>query len=77
MTSSDWYEIFLYVSTVLFTVEYTLRLWSCVEDDRYTHPVCGRYGKRRGMFCFFDSVFLRRLTVFVQVEVDDSANVDH
>uniref|UniRef100_A0AAV1TNF8 Ion transport domain-containing protein n=1 Tax=Peronospora matthiolae TaxID=2874970 RepID=A0AAV1TNF8_9STRA len=42
MTSSDWYEIFLYVSTALFTVEYVLRLWSCIEDDRYTHPVCGR-----------------------------------
>ncbi|CAH0482546.1 unnamed protein product [Peronospora belbahrii] len=42
VTSSDWYEIFLYVSTALFTVEYVLRLWSCVEDDRYTHPVCGR-----------------------------------
>ncbi|CAI5721311.1 unnamed protein product [Hyaloperonospora brassicae] len=42
MTSSDWYVLFLYVSTGLFTVEYMLRLWSCVEDDRYTHPVCGR-----------------------------------
>ncbi|CAI5719834.1 unnamed protein product [Peronospora destructor] len=42
VTSSDWYEIFLYVSTALFTVEYVLRLWSCVADDRFTHPVCGR-----------------------------------
>lgn len=42
ITMSDWYEVFLYVSTTLFTVEYLLRLWSCVEDDRYTHPICGR-----------------------------------
>ncbi|RLN48573.1 hypothetical protein BBJ29_005148 [Phytophthora kernoviae] len=34
--------MFLYVSTVLFTVEYMLRLWSCVEDERFTHPVFGR-----------------------------------
>ncbi|ETI45587.1 hypothetical protein, variant 4 [Phytophthora nicotianae CJ01A1] len=34
--------MFLYVSTALFTVEYLMRLWSCVEDKRFTHPVCGR-----------------------------------
>ncbi|ETI45583.1 hypothetical protein F441_09836 [Phytophthora nicotianae CJ01A1] len=42
VTKSDWYEMFLYVSTALFTVEYLMRLWSCVEDKRFTHPVCGR-----------------------------------
>ncbi|KAE8916113.1 hypothetical protein PF010_g1274 [Phytophthora fragariae] len=42
VTTSDWYEMFLYVSTALFTVEYVLRLWSCVEDARFTHPICGR-----------------------------------
>ncbi|TDH67048.1 hypothetical protein CCR75_000061 [Bremia lactucae] len=42
VTTSDWYEIFLYVSTALFTIEYILRLWACVEDDRYTHPIRGR-----------------------------------
>ncbi|KAF4028420.1 Ion transport protein [Phytophthora infestans] len=42
VTKSDWYEVFLYVSTALFTVEYMMRLWSCVEDKRYTHPFCGR-----------------------------------
>jgi hypothetical protein len=35
--------MFLYVSTALFTIEYVLRLWSCIEDDRFTHPVCGRW----------------------------------
>lgn len=27
---------------VVFLVEYLLRLWSCVEDPRYRHPVLGR-----------------------------------
>lgn len=39
---SDWYDTFLTVSTVIFSVEYSLRLWSCVEDDRFTHPIIGR-----------------------------------
>lgn len=30
------------VSVAVFTVEYLLRLWSCVEDDRWSHPVLGR-----------------------------------
>ena len=29
-------------SVSLFTLEYLLRLWSCVEDPRYRHPVKGR-----------------------------------
>ncbi|TYZ57196.1 hypothetical protein PybrP1_011146 [[Pythium] brassicae (nom. inval.)] len=39
---SDWYDTFLTASTVIFSVEYALRLWSCVEDERFTHPVFGR-----------------------------------
>jgi len=39
---SRWYDLFLYASTAIFTVEYLLRLWACVEDDRYPHPVLGR-----------------------------------
>uniref|UniRef100_K3WUQ1 Ion transport domain-containing protein n=1 Tax=Globisporangium ultimum (strain ATCC 200006 / CBS 805.95 / DAOM BR144) TaxID=431595 RepID=K3WUQ1_GLOUD len=40
--SSGWYDTFLTVSTVIFSVEYALRLWSCVEDERFTHPIIGR-----------------------------------
>ncbi len=29
-------------SSLFFTVEYGLRLWVCVEDTRYRHPVWGR-----------------------------------
>ncbi len=27
---------------VIFTLEFALRLWSCVEDPRYAHPLYGR-----------------------------------
>jgi voltage-gated potassium channel len=33
------FEVF---SVVLFTIEYAVRLWVCVEDERYRHPVRGR-----------------------------------
>ena len=37
---SLWVE---FASAVVFTVEYLLRLWSCVEDRRYCyHPLWGR-----------------------------------
>ncbi len=29
-------------SVLAFTVEYLLRVWTCVEDPRYSHPVRGR-----------------------------------
>lgn len=30
------------VSIYIFTLEYALRVWSCVEDRRYRHPLWGR-----------------------------------
>ena len=33
------FEVF---SVAVFSVEYVLRVWSCVEDSRYSHPVKGR-----------------------------------
>lgn len=33
---------FEYLSVVVFSVEYLLRVWSCVEDPQYAHPVLGR-----------------------------------
>jgi voltage-gated potassium channel len=35
------FEIF---SVCIFTVEYILRLWSCVESERYKHHIKGRLG---------------------------------
>lgn len=34
--------MFLLTSTVIFSIEYALRLWSCVEDERYQSAVVGR-----------------------------------
>ena len=34
-----WFEA---ASFGIFVVEYVLRVWSCVSDDRYSHPVKGR-----------------------------------
>ncbi|KAK1937772.1 Potassium voltage-gated channel subfamily KQT member 5 [Phytophthora citrophthora] len=34
---NNWTDMFLLVSTIIFSIEYALRLWSCVEDDRYNN----------------------------------------
>ncbi|VAX21004.1 Potassium voltage-gated channel subfamily KQT; possible potassium channel, VIC family [hydrothermal vent metagenome] len=35
----EWFEFF---AVFVFTIEYILRLWSCVEDKNYRSPVLGR-----------------------------------
>jgi voltage-gated potassium channel len=50
LDSVDWiwhrYSTFLYAfevfSVVVFSIEYLLRLWSCVEDEQFRHPIFGR-----------------------------------
>jgi voltage-gated potassium channel len=37
-----WFLAFEWFSVAVFTVEYIARLWSCVEDPQYKHPVLGR-----------------------------------
>ena len=37
-----WFLAFEYFSVAIFTAEYAARLWSCVEDPQYKHPVLGR-----------------------------------
>jgi voltage-gated potassium channel len=37
-----WFKAFEIFSVAVFTVEYTLRIWSCVEDPRYAGLVAGR-----------------------------------
>jgi len=37
-----WFLGFEYFSVAVFTVEYAARLWTCVEDPAYRHPVLGR-----------------------------------
>ncbi|MCU0467790.1 MAG: ion transporter [Arcicella sp.] len=33
------FEVF---SVIVFSIEYLLRLWSCVENEKYKHPIKGR-----------------------------------
>ncbi len=37
-----WFLAFECFSVAIFTVEYAARLWTCVEDPTYAHPVLGR-----------------------------------
>ncbi len=37
-----WFKTFELFSVVIFSAEYALRLWSCVEDPQYAGPVLGR-----------------------------------
>lgn len=37
-----WLRQFDLVASIIFTVEYVLRLWSCTADRRYAHPIMGR-----------------------------------
>ena len=38
-TAFWWFEI---LSTTIFSAEYLGRLWTCVEEERYQHPLWGR-----------------------------------
>ncbi len=37
-----WFLLFEDFSVAIFSVEYVLRLWSCVEEPRFARPVLGR-----------------------------------
>jgi voltage-gated potassium channel len=39
---ADLFLGFELISVTLFSVEYLIRAWVCVEDERYPHPVWGR-----------------------------------
>jgi voltage-gated potassium channel len=41
-----------------FTVEYVLRIWTCVEDPRFAHPVRGRLRYMRSAFGIIDLLAL-------------------
>jgi voltage-gated potassium channel len=45
-------------SLIVFTVEYLLRLWTCVEDNQYRHPIRGRLRFMRSPFAVVDLAVL-------------------
>ncbi|RLN90350.1 hypothetical protein BBJ28_00017474 [Nothophytophthora sp. Chile5] len=48
--TTKWSDVFLLVSTIIFSIEYALRLWSCVEDERYKGAVAGRSASSSSTF---------------------------
>ncbi len=36
------FDLFEAFSVVVFSLEYALRIWSCIEDPRYARPITGR-----------------------------------
>lgn len=39
---APWFRGFEVFSVAVFSVEYALRVWTCVEDSRYSQPIKGR-----------------------------------
>ena len=40
--ASGWFAAFEYFSVAVFSLEYVLRAWSCVEEPEYARPILGR-----------------------------------
>lgn len=38
----EWFHLFELVSIIFFSIEYVLRIWSCVEFEKFKNPVSGR-----------------------------------
>ena len=49
-------------SVIAFSLEYILRLWAAVEDERFRHPV---FGRLRYVFTFFALVDLAAIAPFL------------
>lgn len=47
----EWFEV---VSVAIFTVEYAARLWTAVEEDRYSKPITGRLRYAMTFFMLID-----------------------
>jgi voltage-gated potassium channel len=39
---NEFFRIFEILSILIFSIEYILRLWSCVSLEKYRHPLKGR-----------------------------------
>lgn len=71
---NDWTDIFLLVSTMIFSIEYMLRLWSCVEDDRYrAGAILGRYVSTDILGCKRSST--KVVLWYLEAEMDDATVV--
>lgn len=48
------FSTFDLVSLTLFTIEYCIRLWTCVEENKWSHPLWGRLRFARTPFALVD-----------------------
>jgi len=48
------FRMFEFVSVIIFSIEYLLRLWSCTEDEKYEAPVKGRFRFARQWMIIID-----------------------
>lgn len=62
-----WFKLFETGSIAVFFVEYLLRLWSCVEQPEFAHPVWGRLRWMTKLVPLFDLVVL--VTFFAPVDL--------
>jgi voltage-gated potassium channel len=40
--AASWFQLFNLISVLIFSGEYLLRVWICVENPKYAHPIRGR-----------------------------------
>lgn len=59
-----------YVSIAVFTVEYLARVWSCVEAERYAHPVLGRLRYMISPFALIDLAAIAPFYLPMLIPVD-------
>jgi len=66
-----WFQTFEFVSVWLFAVEYALRVWCCVENPTFAHPLWGRLRYVRTPMALVDLVaFLPSMLVWFGVSLD-------
>ncbi|MGE5297165.1 MAG: ion transporter [Solirubrobacterales bacterium] len=51
-----WFKTFELVSVVIFSAEYLLRMWSCVDDPRCARPILGRVRFALGPLAIVDAL---------------------
>jgi len=51
---NEFFRIFEIISILIFSIEYILRLWSCVSLEKYRHPLKGRIKYAKSFWAIID-----------------------
>lgn len=66
----SYFYLFEVFSVTIFTIEYVARVYSCVENPRYQHPVYGRLAYMRSSLAIIDLfAFLPFYLIFLPVDL--------